>query len=25
MKVEWIATFLIALIGTFLMGLSVQT
>jgi len=25
MKVEWIATFLIALIGTFLMGLSVQS
>jgi len=25
MKVEWIATFLIALVGTFLMGLSVQT
>ena len=25
MKVEWIATFLIAVIGTFLMGLSVQT
>lgn len=25
MKLEWIATFLIALIGTFLMGLSVQT
>ena len=25
MKVEWIATFLIALVGTFLLGLSVQT